>query len=302
MAGRPSKLTPEVQQIIVDILRNCGTRTAAAGRSRVHMATFLDWMRRGEQATSGKFYDFLCAVKDAEAQAVLMATRTVHHSIIGGWFKVPARDKDGNYIFHRNPETGEILRDAQGRPEAKFVDEYREPSSADACWFLERRAREDFGGGGGERVTVNVNPPMARRDPGKKEMLNLFFMAVKILVDNGMKLPEPAMLEHHAQKAVEATAETAEALALSLNRVESMSERDLDDWFSHHAPQAGQAEKFEAIRTAGKSFAQVVCECTPPSAHQMAAVRKMCEAVYIANASMVGGDSGSLADEEVERS
>jgi hypothetical protein len=67
LAGRPTKLTPEVQQIIVEILRNCGTRTAAAGRSHVHMATFLDWIHRGEQATSGKYYDFLCAVKDAEA-------------------------------------------------------------------------------------------------------------------------------------------------------------------------------------------------------------------------------------------
>src|SRR5580704_3074286 len=56
MAGRPSKFTPEVQQIIVEILRNCGTRTAAAGRSHVHMATFLDWIHRGEQATSGKYY------------------------------------------------------------------------------------------------------------------------------------------------------------------------------------------------------------------------------------------------------
>lgn len=302
MAGRPSKLTPEVQQIIVDFLRNCGTRTAATGRSRVHMATFLDWMRRGEQATSGKFYDFLCAVKDAEAQAELMATRTVRLAIVGGWHKVPMRDKDGNYVFKRDPMTGEILRDAQGRPEAELVDAYTEPDAARAAWFLERRDPANWGSGSDAGVTVNVNLEPARREPGKKELLNLFEQAVKILVDNGMKLPEPAMLDHQGQKTIEATAKPAETRALNLTGVESMSERDLDDWFSHHAPQAGQAEKFEAIRTAGKSFAQVVCGCTPPSGHQAAAVRKIREAVYIANAALVGGESDSLADEEVERS
>ncbi|MGA9474974.1 MAG: hypothetical protein WBV36_21070, partial [Terriglobales bacterium] len=65
-----------------------------------------------------------CAVNDAEAQAVLMATRTIRDAMIGGWFKVPKRDKDGNYIFKRDPVTGEILRDAQGRPEAELADEY----------------------------------------------------------------------------------------------------------------------------------------------------------------------------------
>jgi hypothetical protein len=69
------------------------------------MATFLDWIRRGERATSGKYYDFLRAVKDAEAQAELMAIRTVRLSIFGGWHKVPVRDKDGSYIFRRNPRT-----------------------------------------------------------------------------------------------------------------------------------------------------------------------------------------------------
>jgi hypothetical protein len=205
MAGRRTKLTPEVQQTVVDILRNCGTLTAAAGRVHVHMATLMDWIRRGEQATSGKYFDFLCAVKDAEAQAQLMATRTVRLAIVGGWHKVPRRDRDGNYVFKRDPLTNEILRDAQGRPDAELVDEYREPSSADARWFLERRAREDFGGGD-PVVTKNVNPAPRRPNPGKKELLNLFDQAVQILVDNGMKLREPVMLEHEGTKAIEITA------------------------------------------------------------------------------------------------
>jgi hypothetical protein len=194
----------------VEILRNCGTRTAAAGRANVSLATLMEWLSRGAASSSGKYHDFLTAVHDAEAQATLFAVRTVRLSIAGGWQKVPMRDADGNYVFKRDPLTGEILRDAQGRPEAELVDQYKEPSSADARWFLERRAREDFGGGG-EGVTVNVNPAPARRDPGKKEMLDLFSQAIQILIDNGMKVPtEPVLLDHQGQKAIETTATLVE--------------------------------------------------------------------------------------------
>jgi hypothetical protein len=209
MAGRPTKLTPQLQQTIVDILRNCGTRTAAVARAGLVPATFLAWIRRGEQATSGKYFDFLMAVRDAEAQAILMAIRTVRLAIVGGWHKTPLRDKDGNYSFKTDPVTGEILRDAQGRPEALLVDEYREPNDARAAWFLERRDRPNWGNTGTD-VTVNVNPAPVRKDPGKKEMLDLFSQAVQILVDNGMKLPEPRTLEHEGQKAIETTATPVE--------------------------------------------------------------------------------------------
>ncbi|MGC2495935.1 DUF7681 family protein [Candidatus Binatus sp.] len=259
------------------------------------MATFLDWMRRGKQATSGKFYDFFCAVNDAEAQAVLMATRTIRDAMIGGWFKVPKRDKDGNYIFKHDPVTGEILRDVQGRPEAELADEYREPSAAAACWFLERRAREDFGDGGNAGVTVNVNPPVARRNPGKKEMLSMYEQVVQILVDNGMKLPDSATREYLARNA-----KPAETPAFTLTGVESMSEKDLDDWFSHHAPHAGQQEKFDAIHAAGKDFARVIRDCTPPGAHQTAAVRKMREALYTASAAIEDEKSAPWANVQVE--
>ena len=94
------------------------------------------------------------------------------------------------------------------------------------------------------------------------------------------------MREHQGQKAIEVTANPAETLALNLTGVECMSEKDLDNWFSHHAPPAGQAEKFEAIREAGTAFARVVCDSTPPSAAQTAAVRKIREAVYTANAAI----------------
>src|SRR5260370_739570 len=179
VAGRPTKLTPELQQVIVEVLRNCGTRTAAAGRANINMASFLSWLKRGEERLSGMYYEFLTAVRDAASQALRMAVRTVPLAIVGGWHKVPMRDKDGNYVFKRDAK-GEILRDAQGRPEAELVDEYKEPDDARAAWFLERRAREDFGGGD-HGVTVNVNPTPTRPEPKKGQLLDLFSQAVQIL-------------------------------------------------------------------------------------------------------------------------
>lgn len=208
MAGRPTKLTPEVQRTIVEILHNGGTRSVAAGRAHIDLATFRDWMRRGEQATSGRYYDFLIAVKDAEAQAELMAWRTIHLAIVGGWYKVPMRDKDGNYVFKRDPITGEILRDAHGRPEAELVDEYKEPDAECACWFLERRDPANWGKGGGEGVTLNVSAAPMRPEPSKREFLDLLREAVQILVDNGMDSPKPKT-KPRDQKAIEMTATRA---------------------------------------------------------------------------------------------
>jgi len=61
---------------------------------------------------------------------------------------------------------------------------------------------------------------------------------------------------------------------------------DLEEIFSYHAPEAGQPEKYEAIRSSAKSFAAAVLANTPPSPDQTVAIRKIREAVMVANASI----------------
>ena len=82
----------------------------AGARANVAMATFMEWLNRGAVTTSGKYSDFLHAVLDAEAQAVLMAVRTVRLAIVGGWHKLPMRDKDGNYVFKRDSQRRDQTR------------------------------------------------------------------------------------------------------------------------------------------------------------------------------------------------
>lgn len=65
-----------------------------------------------------------------------------------------------------------------------------------------------------------------------------------------------------------------------------MQER-IENWFTHHPPTGPeQIEKYHKIREAGKAFAKAIVECTPSSADQSAAIRKVREAVMTANAAI----------------
>lgn len=67
------------------------------------------------------------------------------------------------------------------------------------------------------------------------------------------------------------------------------TKEQLDDLFSHHPPVGQQASYYENIRAAAKVFAGVVIDNTPASADQTVAIRKIREAVMVANASVALG-------------
>jgi hypothetical protein len=62
--------------------------------------------------------------------------------------------------------------------------------------------------------------------------------------------------------------------------------QNLESIFSYHAPQGDQIERYQKIREAGLAFAKMLVENTPPSADQSAALRRIREAVWTANASI----------------
>jgi hypothetical protein len=66
----------------------------------------------------------------------------------------------------------------------------------------------------------------------------------------------------------------------------TITDQDLDHWFSYHPPRDGQRERYESIRAQAKMFARVVLEMTGPGADQTAALRKIREAVMTANAAI----------------
>jgi transposase len=70
MAGRPSRLTPEVEGRIVAVVRLGVPRTIAAEVVRIGQQTLRDWMKRGEQPgeRNRPYRNFRAAVERAESE------------------------------------------------------------------------------------------------------------------------------------------------------------------------------------------------------------------------------------------
>ena len=63
----------------------------------------------------------------------------------------------------------------------------------------------------------------------------------------------------------------------------------ISNWFTYHAPNSDDIEKYSAIREYGKDFAHAIDANCPDSADKTAAIRKVREAVMTANASIACG-------------
>ena len=83
--GRPDKLTPQVQERIVQVIRAGNYAVVAAQVAGIHEDTYHLWMARGEGEGSGKYSDFFRAVKDAEASAEAEAVAQVRVAARQNW-------------------------------------------------------------------------------------------------------------------------------------------------------------------------------------------------------------------------
>lgn len=69
--GRPSKLTPELQDALCKVIQSgCFLETAAV-MCGINRVTLLRWMHRGAKEESGTYRDFRAAVRKAMAHAEL---------------------------------------------------------------------------------------------------------------------------------------------------------------------------------------------------------------------------------------
>jgi hypothetical protein len=67
--GRPSKATPETMEKVLDGIKAGLSYEGACGLARISWNTFNNWKKKGETATSGKFFQFLRELEYAEAIA-----------------------------------------------------------------------------------------------------------------------------------------------------------------------------------------------------------------------------------------
>lgn len=68
-----------------------------------------------------------------------------------------------------------------------------------------------------------------------------------------------------------------------------LTDEVLQNWFTYHSPTPEQLPKYQAIRDAGFALAKTIVDNSPASADQTAAVRKVREACWSANASIACG-------------
>ncbi len=71
--------------------------------------------------------------------------------------------------------------------------------------------------------------------------------------------------------------------------ITQQEEEQLNNWFTYHAPGPNDAERYEKLRAAGGVLATVIYDLCPPSADRTAAIRKVREAIFTANASIACG-------------
>lgn len=66
--ARPSKLTPELQQRLIQAISIGSSLASACAYAGVSYKVFREWMIRGERESSGKYCEFREAVRHAEAR------------------------------------------------------------------------------------------------------------------------------------------------------------------------------------------------------------------------------------------
>lgn len=65
-----------------------------------------------------------------------------------------------------------------------------------------------------------------------------------------------------------------------------MTEEQIDNIFTYHAPTGDQAQRYEALRSLGRTFARYLNEVCPESREKSIALTKLQECVQMANASI----------------
>jgi hypothetical protein len=75
--GRPTKLTPEVQKKIVEMISAGNYVETAAAYAGISKVILYDWMKRGNNASKGIHREFLDAIQKALAESEIRDVLTI---------------------------------------------------------------------------------------------------------------------------------------------------------------------------------------------------------------------------------
>lgn len=116
LIGRRTILTPELTERIASVVRAGNYLITACQVAGISKQSFLNWLAKGEdEAKNGRglFFDFLCAIKKAEAEAEAERVARITEAGIGGRLtKVKTRTyKDGSTEVEESFDVGQWLAD-----------------------------------------------------------------------------------------------------------------------------------------------------------------------------------------------
>ena len=83
--GRPSKLSPEIQERICSALRGGNYESAAAAAAGVGASTVRQWLQWGRDAKSARYVAFLTAVTRAREEAELRLVELWQEAMPNDW-------------------------------------------------------------------------------------------------------------------------------------------------------------------------------------------------------------------------
>ena len=83
--GQPSKLTSEIHELIVGLVRTGNYPEFAAQAAGIHPATYYRWMSRGKEERRGRYREFYDAIKKAVAETHTRNVQIVQKAAITKW-------------------------------------------------------------------------------------------------------------------------------------------------------------------------------------------------------------------------
>lgn len=133
MAGRPTKLTPEISKKIVDAIRLGATYELAANYGGISYEAFNNWMKKGAKGKEPEFVQLLQDVKKAEGAATV------------GWLaKIETAANDGAWqaaawkLERRYPHAyGRQVTEVTGK-DGKDL-----PAVSNVIFYIPKNGRED---------------------------------------------------------------------------------------------------------------------------------------------------------------
>ncbi|MHC4395626.1 MAG: hypothetical protein ACYS1A_08215 [Planctomycetota bacterium] len=97
--GRKTKLTPKLQDKICDIIRRGNYIEVACGFVGIDVSTYYNWLKWGEAAKSGKYFEFFKAAKRAENEQETLYVENIRKAAFDGVWQASAW-----YLERKYPE------------------------------------------------------------------------------------------------------------------------------------------------------------------------------------------------------